>query len=601
MTLRPLALALALTLAGATAAPVHAADAPKAAATQQTKAQKLNALYDQYWEEVLKLNPLQATFQGDPRYNDQLPDFGSATFRKQQHDFTARWLKTLEDLGPDGLQGQDLLSYQIFVRDAKNSLESEQFPDWMMPIDQMRSLASFAVQLGSGTGAQPFKTVKDYDNWLARGNKLPGLFDTAIGNMREGIKAGVVQPRALMVKVVPQLDALIQDKPEDTLFWGPIKSMPADFPAADQQRLTAAYRDMIGTRMMPAYKKLRAFIHDEYLPATRDSVGVDKLPNGQAWYAFNARMRTTTDMSPAQIHALGLSEVARIHGEIRKVMVQVGFKGSLQDFFKFMQEDPRFSFKNEDALLAHYRALEAKINQKVAEQFSLTPKAPFEIRAVEAFRAKSAAGGEYRSPSEDGTRAGIFYVNTYDLPTRKTWDAEDLYLHEAIPGHHFQIALQQELTNLPKFRRFGGETAFAEGWGLYAESLGKDLGVYTDPYNYFGYLQNELWRAIRLVTDTGLHSKDWTREQVIKYMLDNSAESETQATAEAERYVAWPGQALAYKIGELKIQELRDRAEKALGDKFDVREFHAEVLKDGSVPLDVLEAKITRWIASRKA
>ena len=232
MTLRPLALALALTLAGAAAAPVHAADAPKAAATQQVKAQKLNALYDQYWEEVLKLNPLQATFQGDPRYNDQLPDFGSATFRKQQHDFTARWLKTLEDLGPDGLQGQDLLSYQIFVRDAKNSLESEQFPDWMMPIDQMRSLASFAVQLGSGTGAQPFKTVKDYDNWLARGNKLPGLFDTAIGNMREGIKAGVVQPRALMVKVVPQLDALIQDKPEDTLFWGPVKSMPADFPAA---------------------------------------------------------------------------------------------------------------------------------------------------------------------------------------------------------------------------------------------------------------------------------------------------------------------------------------------------------------------------------
>ena len=600
MTLRPLVLALALTLAGAAAAPVYAADAPKAAATQQTKAQKLNALYDQHWEEVLKLNPLQATFQGDPRYNDQLPDFGSATFRKQQHDFTARWLKTLEDLGPDGLQGQDLLSYQIFVRDAKNSLESEQFPDWMMPIDQMRSLASFAVQLGSGTGAQPFKTVKDYDNWLARGNKLPGLFDTAIGNMREGIKAGVVQPRALMVKVVPQLDALIQDKPEDTLFWGPLKSMPADFSAADQQRLTAAYRDMIGTRMMPAYKKLRAFIHDEYLPATRDSVGVDKLPNGQAWYAFNARMRTTTDMSPAQIHALGLSEVARIHGEIRKVMTEVKFEGSLQEFFRFMQDDPRFNFKSEDALLAHYRALEAKINQKVAEQFSLTPKAPFEIRAVEAFRAKSAAGGEDRSPSEDGTRAGIFYVNTYDLPTRKTWDAEDLYLHEAIPGHHFQIALQQELTNLPKFRRFGGETAFAEGWGLYAESLGKDLGVYTDPYNYFGYLQNELWRAIRLVTDTGLHSKDWTREQVIKYMLDNSAESETQATAEAERYVAWPGQALAYKIGELKIQELRDRAEKALGDKFDVREFHAEVLKDGSVPLDVLEAKITRWIASKQ-
>ena len=600
MILRPLVLALALTLAGAVSAPAFA-DTPTAAVSQSAKAAKLNALYDQYWEEVLKLNPIQATFQGDPRYNDQLPDFGSAAFRKQQHDFTARWLKTLQDIGPEGLQGQDLLSYQIWVRDAKNSLDSEQFPDWMMPINQMGSLASFAVQLGSGSGAQPFKTVKDYDNWLARGNKLPGLFDTAVANMREGMKAGVVQPRALMVKVIPQLDALIKDKPEDTLFWGPIKSLPADFSAADKQRLTAAYGDMIGTRLMPAYSKLRAFLNDEYLPATRDSVGVDKLPNGQAWYAFNARMRTTTDMTPAQIHELGLSEVARIHGEIRKVMAQVKFEGSLQDFFKFMQTDPRFGFKTEEALLTHYRALEAKINQKIPEQFSLTPKAPFEIRAVEAFRAKSAAGGEYQSPSEDGTRPGIFYVNTYDLPTRKTWDAEDLYLHEAIPGHHFQIALQQELTGLPKFRRFGGETAFAEGWGLYAESLGKDLGVYEDPYDYFGYLQNELWRAIRLVTDTGLHSKDWTREQVIKYMLDNSAESETQATAEAERYVAWPGQALAYKIGELKIQQLRDRAEQALGAKFDVREFHAEVLKDGSVPLDVLEAKIDRWIASKQA
>ncbi|MGH8076189.1 MAG: DUF885 domain-containing protein [Lysobacter sp.] len=601
MTLRPLALALALTFVGAASAPAFAADTPKAATSQQSKAAKLNVLYDQHWEEVLKLNPVQATFQGDNRYNDQLPDYGSAAYRKQQHDFTARWLKTLEDIGPDGLEGQDLLSYQIFVRDAKNSLESEKYPDWMMPVNQMGSLASFAVQLGSGTGAQPFKKVKDYDNWLARGHKLPQLFDTSIANMREGMKAGVVQPRALMVKVIPQLDALIKDKPEDTLFWGPITSMPADFPAADKERLTAAYRSTIGNEVMPAYKKLRAFINDEYLPATRESVGVDKLPNGQAWYAFNARMRTTTDMSPAQIHDIGLSEVARIHGEIGKVMTQVGFKGSLQDFFTFMRTDPRFNYESEDALLKHYRGLEAKINQKIPEQFSLTPKAPFEIRPVEAFRAKSAAGGEYQSPSEDGTRPGIFYVNTFDLPTRKTWDAEDLYLHEAIPGHHFQIALQQELTGLPKFRRFGGETAFAEGWGLYAESLGRDLGVYTDPYNYFGYLQNELWRAIRLVTDTGLHSKNWTREQVIKYMLDNSAESETQATAEAERYVAWPGQALAYKIGELKIQELRDRAEKELGNKFDVREFHAEVLKDGSVPLDVLEAKITRWIASKNA
>jgi len=601
--LLPSLLALATAAVLMTAVPQAEAAKKKTAETAQVaedKGARLTKLYAEYWEEVLKLNPVQATFQGDNRYNDLLPDFGSAEYRKQQHDFTVRWLKTIRDVGSMGLQGQDLLSYEIFVRDAENSLEGEKFPDWMMPVNQMASIASYAVMLGAGTSAQPFKTVKDYDNWLARGNRLPVLFDTDIANMREGIKAGVVQPRALMVKVIPQLDALIKDKPEDTLFWGPIKNLPADFSAADKQRLTADYRKMIGEQLLPAYRKLRAFINDQYLPATRDSVGLDKLPDGLAWYAYNARSSTTTDMSPDAIHRLGLSEVARIHGEIRKLMAETGFKGSLQDFFKFMQNDPRFSFKDEPALLAYYRALEARINKRIPEQFSLTPKAPFEIRPVEEFRAKSAAGGEYQSPSEDGSRPGIFYVNTYDLPTRKTWDAEDLYLHEAIPGHHFQLALQQELSGVPAFRRFGGETAFIEGWGLYSESLGKSLGVYETPYDYFGYLQNELWRAIRLVTDTGLHSKGWTREQVIKYMLDNSAESETQSTAEAERYIAWPAQALAYKIGELKIQQLRAKSEKELGSKFDVREFHAEVLKDGSVPLDVLEAKIDRWIAGKK-
>ncbi|WP_417472729.1 DUF885 domain-containing protein [Luteimonas mephitis] len=602
MTARPLLLSLAIaaTIAGALALPsaAFAQEAAAAAAPASDKAAKLNALYDEYWEALLKLNPLQATFQGDSRYNDQLPDFYSADFRAKSHDFTENWLKRIEAVGSDGLSGQDLLSYEIFVRDAADSLESEKYPDWMMPVNQMGSIASYAIMLGSGTGAQPFKTVKDYDNWLARGSRLPVLFDSAIGNMRQGMAAGVVQPRALMEKVVPQLDALIKDKPEDTLLWGPITSMPADFSDADRKRLTAQYREMIGERIIPAFRKLRAFIADDYLPATRDSVGLDKLPDGAAWYAFNAHQSTTTDMTPAQIHQLGLDEVARIHGEIRKVMVEAGFKGSLQEFFEFMKTDPQFSFKSEDALLAYYRSLEDRINQRVPEQFSLLPKAPFEIRPVEPFRAKSAAGGSYMSPSEDGTRPGVFYVNTYDLPTRKTWDAEDLFLHEAIPGHHFQLALQQELTGLPKFRRFGGQTAFIEGWGLYAESLGKSLGVYETPYDYFGYLQNELWRAIRLVTDTGLHSKGWTREQVIRYMLDNSAESETQATAEAERYIAWPGQALAYKIGELKIQSLRRKAEQALGPKFDVREFHAEVLKDGAVPLEILEAKIDRWIAS---
>ncbi len=596
-----LAIAVAASLfALAPVAPAQAAK-PAQAAAAEAKAQRLDRLYAEFWEESLKLNPIQATFQGDPRYNDQMPDFYSAEFRKQSLDFARRWLQKAEAVGADGLQGQALLSYEIFVADLRDSIEADKYPGWMLPINQMGSLVTYAAMLGSGTSAQPFKTVKDYENWLARGNRMPVLIDSMIGNMREGMKAGVVQPRALMVKVVPQIDAVTNDDPTKTLFWGPIQSMPADFSEADKARLTAAYRDMIGKQVMPAFRKLRAFLADEYMPATRDTVGLDKMPGGAEWYAFSARQSTTTDLTPAQIHQIGLDEVTRIHGEIRKIMAEVGFKGSLQDFFKFMREDKRFQYPSEEALLKHYRGLEAKVDARIGEQFSLKPKAGFEIRPVEAFRAKSAAGGEYQGPSEDGSRPGIFYVNTYDLPARKTWDAEDLYLHEAVPGHHFQIALQQELQGVPAFRRFGGETAFAEGWGLYAESLGKSLGLYQDPYDYFGYLQNELWRAIRLVTDTGLHSKGWTREQVIKYMLDNSAESETQSTAEAERYIAWPAQALAYKIGELKIQELKQRARKALGAKFDVREFHAEVLKDGAVPLSVLEAKIDRWIASKKA
>ena len=603
MTFRPrlvLALALSIAATGCATLPDASTQEGHGHVAAGNKAAQLERMYGQFWEESLKLNPIQATFQGDPRYNDQLPNFLSADYRKRSHEFTRRWLDKVQKVGRDGLDGQALISYEIFLHDARSALDGEQFPSELIPINQFYNLANLAVMLGSGTGAQPFKTVQDYDNWSKRASKLPAIFDQAIANMREGVAKGVVQPRVLMVKVVPQLDAVIKDKPEDTLFWMPVKTMPPAFSDADKARITADYRALIATELLPAYKRLRAYIADDYMQHTRDSVGLDKLPNGAAWYAFAVRQNTTTDMTPAQIHQIGLDEVTRIHGEIAKVMKQVKFKGSLQDFFKFMRTDKRFNFKSEDALLTHYRGIEAKVMAGVPKLFSLTPKAPFEIRPVEPYRAESAAGGEYQGPSEDGKRPGIFYVNTFDLPSRKTWDAEDLFLHEAIPGHHFQIALQQELTNLPKFRRFGGETAFAEGWALYTESLGKDLGMYADPYDYFGYLQNELWRAIRLVVDTGLHSKGWTREQVIRYMLDNSAVSETDAVAEAERYMAIPGQALAYKIGELKIKQLRAKAEQALGPDFDIREFHAEVLKDGSVPLDVLEAKVDRWISAKQ-
>jgi uncharacterized protein (DUF885 family) len=564
------------------------------------RAAALIALYDEYWEENLALNPVLATFIGDGRYNAKLPDLGSAAHRDAVHAFMEKWLARAESISTAGLEGQDLLNHQIFVRRLRSGIEARRYPDWMMPVNQMGGIHTFMAQLGSGAGAQPFKTVEDYDNWLARAGRVPAIIDTHIANMRQGIAAGVVQPRPLMEKVLPQLDALITDTPEQSVFWGPIERLPEEFSDAEKARLDDAYRELITGQLMPAYGRLRTFIADVYLPATRDSVGLDKLPQGKAWYDFAVRESTTTDLSPDQIHHVGLEEVARIQGEMRAVMADVGFDGSMAEFFEFMKNDPQFVFPSEEALLEFYRAIGTRVDARIHEKYSLVPRATYEIRPVEPFRARSMAGGQYFPPSDDGSRPGIFYVNTYDLPTRKAWEAESLFLHEAVPGHHFQIALQIELAGMPAFRRWGGENSFAEGWGLYAESQGKALGLYTDPYQYFGRLQLELWRAIRLVVDTGLHSKDWTREQVISYMLENSATSEVNAIAEAERYIAWPAQALAYKIGELKILELRSLAEQELGERFDVREFHAEVLKDGAVPLDVLEAKIRRWIARSK-
>ncbi len=602
MSQRPLVLALMLAIPFLiTVTPADAATVQSTGKNQAgDKAAQLEQLYADYWEASLKRSPLRATQVGDTRFNDLLPNTFTQKYRDEGLAFAKQWLAKAEKIDSSGLSGQALLSYNIFVRDLKSNIEGERFQDWKMPLNQFRNVAGNFAQLGSGTAAQPFKTVKDYDNWLARASRLPELMTTMQGNMRTGMKDGLVQPKVLMLKVLPQLDALIKEKPEDTIFWKPVANFPKDFSDTDKTRLTAAYRSLIAEKLMPSYRELRTFVSNDYLPACRDTVAMSALPDGEAWYAYRARMSTTTDLTPAQIHNIGLAEVARIQSEMDKVIAQAGFKGNRKEFFDFVGSDKQFEFKTEEDLLVAYRALEAKVNLKVPELFTLLPKAAFEIRPVEAFRAQSSAGGSYNRPSEDGSRPGIFYVNTYDLPSRKTWDAESLFLHEAIPGHHFQLALQQELTGLPKFRRFGGETAFSEGWGLYAESLGKELGVYTDPYQYFGRLQAELWRAIRLVVDTGLHSKGWTREQVIAYMKDNSATNDTEAVSETERYIAIPGQALAYKIGELKIKELRAKAEKELGGQFDTRGFHAEVLKDGSVPLDVLEAKIDAWISSRK-
>ena len=566
----------------------------------QSKAQQLTLLYDQYWDASLKLNPLQATFQGESRYNDQLPNFLSPAFRQQSHDFTTLWLAKVEAIGPDGLSGQDLLSYQIFVRDARSALAAEQFPSWMLPINQFYNIASIAVVMGSGTGAQPFNTVKDYDNWSRRALGIPDLFDQAITNMRAGMQAGVVQPKALMEKVLPQLDAIIARSAEESLFWGPIRNLPADMPEADKQRITAEYKRMIEFRIMPAYRALRGFIATEYLPACRDTAGLAALPNGAAWYAYDVRQSTTSDLTPAQIHQTGLDEVARLQGEIQNVAKQVKFRGNLPKFYKFMQTDKRFVFRSESELLDAYRGLQSRVQAAVPRLFATQGIPALDVRPVEPQRAQAAASGSYMRPNPHDNTPGIFYVNTSNLPARPRWEGESMFLHEGVPGHHYQLGLQQQLTDLPKFRRFGGETAFIEGWGLYAESLGRELGLYQDPYNYYGYLQNALLRSIRLVVDTGLHSQGWTRAQAIDYMLQNSAVTREDAEAEVDRYLAIPGQALAYKVGEMKISQLREQAQRELGPRFDVRAFHTEVLKDGSVPLEILQDKVQRWIATQK-
>jgi uncharacterized protein (DUF885 family) len=385
------------------------------------------------------------------------------------------------------------------------------------------------------------------------------------------------------------------------VFWGPIKAMPEDFPPAERERLTAAYRAAITDVLVPGYTKMRDFLRDEYLPAARESVGMSELPDGRAWYALKVREQTTTDLSPEAIHQYGLDEVARILGEMNAVREQVGFQGDLPAFFEFLKTDDQFYFKTPEEALQAYRDVQKKINPLLPKLFDVFPKADYEVREVEAFRAQSDAGASYQSPTPDGSRPGVFYLNTYNLRAQPNFLVETLSIHEASPGHHFQISIQQEVESLPAFRRFGGYTAFAEGWALYAESLGKELGLFTDPYQWYGRLSDEQLRAMRLVVDTGLHHMGWTRQQAIDYMMANSSMAESDVVAEVERYIVIPGQALSYKVGQRVIRELRTEAEAELGEKFDVRAFHRQVLTDGALPMGVLQVKIREWIASQKA
>jgi uncharacterized protein (DUF885 family) len=577
-------------------APPVAATPPASAQSNANASQALNQLFEEYFEGRLMLNPTFATYIGDNRYNDRYVNNISPAWREAARALEQDALARINAIDPTALEGQELLSYEIFKSDRKIAIEDFDFPSHLMPINQFYSAPNSFVQLGSGTGVQPFKTVGDYENFLGRIDGFVTWTEQAEANMREGIAQGLKQPRVLMERVVPQLESQLVPTVEQSDFYKPISNLPESFSAEDRARLTAAYVTAIETKLIPAYRKLRDFVRDEYIPAARETHGINALPGGPERYAFLVRETTTTDFTPEQIHAIGLAEVSRIHGEMQGVRNQVEFDGDLHDFFEFLNTDPQFFFTERQDLLDGYNALRDVIEPNAPRLFKTIPKAGYEIRLVEPFREKSASGGQYRGASPDGSRPGVFFANAYDLSARPKWAMESLFLHEAVPGHHFQGALTLELDELPRFRQFGGYTAYGEGWGLYAESLGRDLGVYTDPYQYFGKLNAELWRAIRLVVDTGIHYYGWTREQVLDYMYANSAVAEARAVSETERFMAIPSQALAYKIGELKIQELRHRTEAALGEKFDIREFHAQVLEAGELPLGVLEARIDRWI-----
>ena len=559
----------------------------------------LHALFDEHFERSLEMNPIRATFIGDNRFNDRLANSMSAEYRAADEAMDREFLARLLEIDREQLSYQDQLSYDIFRIGREQSLEGNQFPGYLQPLNQFYNTMNFFVQLGSGSSAHPFKTVKDYEDFLCRVDDFIVNVDQMIANMKDGMEQGVVQPRILMEKVVPQIESQLVEDVTESAFYKPVINMPAEFSEEDRERLTAAYQDKIANAIIPAYARVNNFLGDEYIAMARDTVGLYALPNGKEWYEYRVRVTTTTDMTPDEIHQIGLDEVARIHGEMQKVMDEVGFDGDLKDFFEYVNSDPQFFFDEPEQLIQGYRDMAAHINELAKELFDIFPKTDFEVRRVEPFREKSASGGSYMAGTPDGARPGVFYANAYDLSARPSWAMESLYLHEAIPGHHFQIMIQRENEDLPQFRRFGGFTAFSEGWGLYAESLGKEIGVYTDPYQYFGGLNAELWRSIRLVVDTGIHAKGWTRQQVLDYMYENSAVAEARAVSEAERFMAIPGQALAYKVGQLKIRAIRDKVEERLGDKFDVKAFHTEVLKDGAMPLSMLESKIDRWVEAQ--
>ena len=562
---------------------------------------ELASFFDQYYEEYLKLFPVSATAIGDNRYNDQLPVTFTDSYKSKLREFYTRYFDAISKYNRDELVEKDKISYDVFVYEVKMNLESLEFTDNYIPFNQFYAVPLNMGQWGSGSGNQPFKTVKDYDNWLKRASAFSAWADSAITYFQKGFNAQYVLPKSIVVKMIPQMQAMQTSDVQKSIFYAPVTNMPGSFNEEDKKRISDGYVKLIKEKLEPAYKKLGDFLQKTYLIKARNSSGIDALPGGTDYYAFLVRQQTTTDKTSEEIYQTGLREVARIKALMDSVKNSTGFKGDLPAFFEYMKTDKKFiPYNTPKEILDAYEKIHQTMLPNLKRMFNRVPKTPFEIRQTEAFRAESASA-EYFAGSPDGTRPGIFYVPILDAGKFNiTSGMESLFLHEAIPGHHYQISLQQEDTLLPKFRRYGGNNAYEEGWALYCESLGKELGLYTDPYQYMGALGDEMHRAIRLVVDVAIHTKGMSREQAIKYMMNNEAISEQGATAEIERYMVIPGQALGYKIGALKIRELREKYENQLGSKFKLAAFHDEVLKDGALPLNVLETKLNAWADSYK-
>lgn len=558
----------------------------------------LDSIASNYYEQYLKLHPLEATAQGDYRYNDQLPISIDKDFISGEISFFNSVQEQLKKVDYKNLSDEDKTVYDVLDYTLKDKIENYAYHPEYIPFTQFDGLPLQFPLLGSGSGFQPFKTEKDYQDWLSRAEKFPKWMDAAIENFREGMKNNYVLPQKLVVKMIPQMTAeeIVSPDFEKNIFYGPVKNFPKSFSEAQKEKLTEDYKNLILQKIIPAYIKMGNFLAKEYLPKARKSDGINALPKGNEIYAFYVKSQTTTSKNPEEINKIGLEQVAMLRAEMEKVKQQVGFTGTLEEFITFVKADPKaMPYKTNKEVINAFNGILAKINPKLKTMFGVTPKTKFEIRQTEKFR-EATASAEYFPGTSDGKKPGIFYIPLPD-PSKfnVTSGMESLFLHEAIPGHHYQVSLQQENTSLPKFMRFGWFGAYGEGWAHYCETLGPEFGLYTDPYQKMGYLSDQMLRAVRLVVDTGLHTGTMNREEAIKYFLSNISYDEAAATAEVERYMALPGQALGYKIGALRIRELRDKYQKELGSKFSLAKFHDEILNQGCLPLDVLDRKMENW------